>query len=64
MQLVNDLENDLAFAMLVEKERLERVESKDVLPLIDRIREVLEPISERDHAYSGEKIPETNASEA
>lgn len=54
MQLVNDLESDLAFAVLVEKERAEKLESKDVLPLINRIREVLEPISEKDHAYSEE----------
>ena len=54
MQLVNDLETDLAFAVLVEKEGSEKLESKDVLPLINRIREVLEPISEKDHAYSSE----------
>ena len=58
MQLVNDLETDLAFAVLVEKERPERIDSKDVLPLINRIREVLEPISEKDHAYSSETSPE------
>ena len=52
MQLVNDLENDLAFAVLVERNSEESIDSKEVLPLINRIREVLEPISERDHAYS------------
>jgi hypothetical protein len=52
MQLVNELENDLAFAVLVDRKDGRRIESKDVLPLINRIREALEPISEKDHAYS------------
>lgn len=52
MQLVNDLENDLALAVLVKRNTEESIDSKEVLPLIHRIREVLEPISERDHAYS------------
>ncbi|QQS40059.1 MAG: hypothetical protein IPM63_11875 [Acidobacteriota bacterium] len=56
MQLVNELENDLAFAALVDKHREEGIESNQVLPLIHRIREILEPISERDHAYSEAKV--------
>ncbi|MCO6509963.1 MAG: hypothetical protein J5I65_04150 [Aridibacter famidurans] len=52
MQLVNELENDLAFAALVDKHGEKAIDSNQVLPLIHRIREVLEPISERDHAYS------------
>lgn len=54
MQLVNELENELAFAVLVEGKSGEKLQSKDVLPLIDRIREILEPISEKDHSYSEE----------
>ncbi len=54
MQTVNELENDLAFAFLVEKKITERIDSEQVLPLITRIREVLEPISEKDHAYAEE----------
>lgn len=58
MQLVNELENDLAFAALVDKHGIIAIDSNQVLPLINRIREVLEPISERDHAYSeGEEKP-------
>ena len=60
MQLVNELENELAFAVLVEKKSGEKLESKDVLPLIDRIRAILEPISEKDHSYS-ESIDEIAA---
>ncbi|HUF04658.1 MAG TPA: hypothetical protein VMM38_10845 [Aridibacter sp.] len=59
MQLVNELENDLAFAALVDKHREEAIDSNQVLPLINRIREILEPISERDHSYSeaGDESP-------
>jgi hypothetical protein len=56
MQMVNELENDLAFAVLVDRKNGQEIESKDLLPLINRIREVLEPISERDHAYSESEI--------
>ncbi len=52
MQLVNELENDLAFAVLADRKDGQKIESKDALLLINRIRKVLEPISERDHAYS------------
>lgn len=61
MQLVNELENDLAFAVLVEKKSGEKIASNEVLPLINRIREVLEPISGRDHAYSGDEEKELPA---
>lgn len=51
MDLVNDLGNELAVAMLVEKKHSEKIDSKDVLSLICRIREVLEPVSSRDHSH-------------
>lgn len=54
MQLVNELENDLAFAALVDKQSERTIDSNQVLPLIHRIRAVLEPVSERDHAYNKE----------
>jgi len=63
MQLVNELENELAFAVLVEGKSGEKLQSKDVLPLIDRIREILEPISEKDHSYS-EELEEAAAASA
>lgn len=52
MDMVSDLGNDLAVAMLIEKKHANKIESKDIAPLINRIREVLKPISDRDHAYS------------
>ncbi|REJ75254.1 MAG: hypothetical protein DWQ47_07135 [Acidobacteria bacterium] len=64
MRLVNELENDLAFAVLVDKTGDEFIETKDVLPLIHRIREVLEPISERDHSYSEAEPEEEKGAEA
>ena len=45
MDLVNELENDLALAFLVEKIHSERIDSKEVLLLLDKVREVLEPLS-------------------
>lgn len=52
MDLVNDLGNDLVLAMLVEKRHSEKIDSAEVLPLISRIREILEPVSARDHSYT------------
>lgn len=52
MQMVNELENDLAIAVLVKRKNNEQIDSREVLPLINRIREILEPISAKDHAYA------------
>jgi hypothetical protein len=52
MDLVNDLGNDLVLAMLVEKKHGEKIDSKEIVSLIGRIREVLEPISTKDHSYT------------
>jgi hypothetical protein len=45
MNLVNELENDLALAFLVDKKYAEKIDSKDVVVLMDKIREVLQPLS-------------------
>lgn len=45
MNLINDLGDEVAFAVLVEKRHLERIDSGDVLPLISRIKEVLQTVS-------------------
>ena len=52
MELVNDLENDLALAMLVEKKHSEKVDSKEIVSLLNKVREILEPISEKNDSYS------------
>ena len=50
MNLVNDLENDLAFAFLVDKKHSEKINSKEVVELMDRVREVLQQVSsEEEH---------------
>jgi hypothetical protein len=48
MNLINDLDTEIAFAVLVEKKHNEKIESKDVLPLIGRLNKALEEISEAD----------------
>ena len=45
MNLVNDLENDIALAFLVDKKYAEKIDSKDVLVLMDKVREILQPLS-------------------
>ena len=45
MNLINDLGSELAQAVLVEKKHREKISSKDVLPLISRIADALEPSS-------------------
>ena len=50
MHLVTDLENDLVLSILLKKENSEGIDSKDLLPLLSRVRKVLEPVSEKDHS--------------
>ena len=45
MNLVNDLDTEIAFAVLVEKKHNEKIQSKDILPLIGRLNKALEEIS-------------------
>ncbi len=45
MNLATELENDLALAFLVDKKHSEKIDSKEVLVLINKVREVLKPLS-------------------
>ena len=63
MDLINELGNDLALAVLVEKKHKEKLDSKEILSLIGKIREVLEPVSGRDHLYTGH-IPKATSEAA
>lgn len=45
MNLINDLGNELAISVLIEKRHSEKMSSKDVLPLINRINEAAQPVS-------------------
>lgn len=46
MNLINDLDTEIAFAVLIEKKHNEKIESKDILPLIGRLNKALEQISD------------------
>jgi hypothetical protein len=46
MNLINDLDTEIAFAVLVDKKHNEKIESKDILSLIGRLNKALEEISE------------------
>ncbi len=48
MNLVNELENDLALAFFVDKLHSEKLDSKGVVALMNRVREILEPESAED----------------
>jgi hypothetical protein len=54
MELLNDLGSDVALSILVERINSEKLDVKEILPLISRIREILEPISLKDHSHSTE----------
>ena len=48
MDLISDLGNDLAFAFLVEKKHHHKIDSKDVLALIGRIKSALHRVASQD----------------
>jgi hypothetical protein len=45
MNLLNELENDLALAFLVEKKHMEKIDSKDARALIAKVKDALYTIS-------------------
>lgn len=64
MNLINDLGSEIALAFLIEKRNSERISSADILPLIKRINDVLEPISheaEDSKSLGATMIPAKNA---
>ena len=48
MDSANELSSEIALAFLVEKKYAERVNSGDVLALIGKIKEVLQPLSAKE----------------
>lgn len=58
MNLINDLGDEVAFAVLVEKRHLEKIDSGDVLPLISRIKEVLQAVSAEEEIREENPTPE------
>lgn len=47
MNLINDLDTEIAFAVLFEKKHQEKLKSKDILPLIGRLNKALKEITEK-----------------
>ena len=45
MNLLSDLSNELALAILVDKKHSEKVGSNEAANLIGKVREVLQPVS-------------------
>ncbi len=45
MNLVNELENELVFALLVEKKHIEKINSENALALIAKIKTILQSTS-------------------
>ena len=45
MNLISDLESELAYAVLIEKKHAEKISSEEVLPLIKRLNDALESVS-------------------
>lgn len=61
MDLINDLGCELAFAVLVEKKYNEKIQLKDILPLIGRIENALQSISETNDSDQKILIAEPSA---
>ncbi len=49
MDSANELSSELALAFLVEKKYAEKINSSDVLALIGKIKEVLQPLSAKEN---------------
>jgi hypothetical protein len=45
MNLISDLESELALAVLIEKKHSEKINSEEILPLIKRLNAALESVS-------------------
>ncbi len=57
MNSANELSSELAVAFLVEKKYAEKANSSDILALIGKIKEVLQPLSVKENC--GEKLSES-----
>jgi hypothetical protein len=45
MNLINDLDGELAYAVLIEKKHAEKINSEEIIPLIKRLNEALRSIA-------------------
>lgn len=58
MELLNELGNDIAIAILIEKRNAQALESHEISDLIGRVKTLLEPIVLRQCAVSA--VPATD----
>lgn len=58
MNLINDLDTEIAFAVLIEKKHEEKIETKEVFSLIGRLNKALEKISEKDKEIGEKFLPD------
>lgn len=61
MDSANELSSELALAFLVEKKYAEKINSSDVLALIGKIKEVLQPLSAKEEISEQSLNPEKTA---
>lgn len=50
METVQELENEIVFAMLIENKYREGCESEDILSLLINVNDALKSVSARDHS--------------
>jgi hypothetical protein len=48
MNTINDLDGELAYAVLIEKKHSEKINSAEIIPLIRRLNEALRSISSKE----------------
>ncbi len=54
MEILNELGNDLAFAFLAMKNHGSKIDSKSALALIERVKKVLQPVSNEENSVVSE----------
>lgn len=56
MDSANELSSELAVAFLVEKKYAEKASSSDILALIGKIKEVLQPLSAKENCGENSSV--------
>lgn len=56
MNLISEIESELAFAVLIEKRHAEKIDKQDVLPLIKRLNDALESVSAKEAETKAETL--------
>ncbi len=59
MNLINDIDSELAYAVLIEKKHAEKIDSSEIVPLIKRLNDALRSISAKE--TQSKKLPLTHS---